>query len=181
MLANKTSYLNEDIDTHIKRLDAVLKSWKMKKKTVVGDGNCCFRAVAYSRVENHKRILDQNPSFFVNLGISNVASIIEVQLATKLREATVTVLEWQSNTEEYEGFLTASTVSQEAQAFLQSGHFNSDLGDTVLLALSNALSLPIIVFTSIPGHSIINIIPKSLKIAIPIHLAYLQHAWDGAL
>ena len=76
---------------------------------------------------------------------------------------------------EHEGFLTTSTAARESQLFLESGHFNSDLGDTILLALSNALGLPIIVFSSIQSHSVINIVPWHLKTAAPIHLAYLQH------
>ena len=51
----------------------------------------------------------------------------------------------------------------------------SDLGDTVLLALSNALGIPIIVFSSITNHSIINIMPRDLKTSVPVHLAYLQY------
>ena len=179
---NQYSQSVEDIETHVRRLDAMLTSWKMVKKPILGDGNCCFRSVACSLITNHKAILDQDPLFFGAIGINDIASISEIELSTKLREATVK--EWQSHSEEYEGFLTTSTVVEEAKLFFQSGHFNSDLGDTVLLALSNVLGLSIMVFSSIQSHSVINILPRKLKIAIPIHLAHLQYGqghYDVAL
>ena len=37
------------------------------------------------------------------------------------------------------------------------GHFSTDLGDTVTLAISNALGITVIVFSSIQRNSVINI------------------------
>ena len=66
-------------------------------------------------------------------------------------------------------------MEDEAQLFCSSGYFNSELGDTVLLTLSNVLGVSIIVFTSISGNSVINIIPQYSRIPVSIHLAYLQY------
>ena len=99
MLTNRTSLdANQDIDAHTQRLDAMLKSWNMVKKPIIGDGNCCFRSVACSLIANHKDILDEDPSFFYNLGINDITSLSEIQLAIKLRE--LTVQEWRSHTQE---------------------------------------------------------------------------------
>ena len=78
------------------------------------------------------------------MGVNDIEGISHGELGMKLQE--MVVREWQINSQHYEGFLTNSKVSIESQKFLQSGHYNSDLGDTVLLALSNALGIPIIGF-----------------------------------
>ena len=112
-------------------------------------------------------------TFFSNIGIGDVEHSSQAELAQKLRG--ITVQEWQNNCQEYKGFLTSSNVLQESQLFLSSSHFDSDLGDTVLLALSNALGISVIVFSSVCAHSVINIIPRQLRTNIPIHFAYLQY------
>ena len=33
----------EDITAHTQRLDDLLRSWRMFKKPIISDGNCCFR------------------------------------------------------------------------------------------------------------------------------------------
>jgi hypothetical protein len=171
-----------DMASHTQRLNDLLKSWKMIKKQIIGDGNCCFRAVAHSLMVNHTSLSNNIPTLFNSIGVSDIKTIPEREFAMKLRELAVS--EWQTNSQDYEGFLTNSSVQIESQMFLESGHFNSDLGDTILLALSNALGIPIIVFSSITDHCVINIMPRHVKTSIPVHLAYLQHGgghYDAAI
>ena len=97
-------------------------------------------------------------------------------LSKTLRE--LAVKEWRENEDEYQGFLVHSNVSEEAEHFLQCGYFEGELGDTMVLALSNALGLPIIVFSSIPNHRFISIFPRQVNISFPIYLAY-THCGPG--
>ena len=106
----------------------------------------------------------------------DIDKISETELAMKLRE--IAVKEWQTNAQDYQGFLASSSVEDEAELFLTSGHFNCALGDLVPLAISNAFGISIILFTSNQSHSVINVTPRQLKISVPIYLAYLQHG-DG--
>ena len=112
----------EDITAHTQRLDDLLRSWKMFKKPIIGDGNCCFRAVAFSLKSNHKSISNKIPTFFTSMGVNDIEGISHGELGMKLRE--MVVREWQTNSQHYEGFLTNSNVSIESQKFLQSGHYN---------------------------------------------------------
>ena len=167
---------------HNQHLNDVLTAWKMDRLPIIGDGNCCFSAVACSLVANYKSICENSSTFFSSIGIGDDEHSSQAELAQKLRG--ITVQEWQNNCQEYKGFLTSSNVLQESQLFLSSSHFDSDLGDTVLLALSNALGISVIVFSSVCAHSVINIMPRQLRTNIPIHLAYLQYGpghYDVAL
>ena len=170
---------NSNQVTHIEYLDDVLRSWQMVRS---GDGNCCFSAVAYSLIANQKELLKQDPNFFFKMGIQDIENTSQHELSMKLRE--ITVKEWQDNPQDYQGFLTNSTIMEESQLFQQSGHFDSALGDTVPLAVSNALGIPVIVFSSIQKYCVINITPRHLTTAVPILLAYLQHGvghYDAAI
>ncbi len=53
--------------------------------------------------------------------------------------------------------------------------FASDLGDTLVMALSNALSIPIIVLTSNPNVPFITFWPRTFAIFTPIILTYNQY------
>ena len=61
---------------------------------------------------------------------------------------------------------------EEAKKFLQPGIFNSDLGDTVLLSLSNALGIQFVVFTTMEYHPVVHIAPRCIKSGYTIYLAY---------
>ena len=85
---------------------------EMGRLSIVGDGNCCFCAVAYSLNMNHKSICESLPTFFSSIGIANAEHSSQTALAQKLRE--IALQEWQNNYEEYEGFLFTSNVMQES-------------------------------------------------------------------
>ena len=79
--AKSLSPCKEDqISVHNLCLDNALKSLKIVRKQIIGDGNCCFRAVASSLIANHKSILDQLPAFF---GIADVDNLSQTHFAMK--------------------------------------------------------------------------------------------------
>ena len=130
---------------HQQRLRSLVESWGFEMVSTEGDGNCCFSAVAFSLATQKQEINSHLPNLFTDVGIEIEADMADI--AYELR--TLAITEWMKHTEEYQGFLDEHhTVSQEAQKFLQQGHFHGPLGNTMVLALSNALGLPIIVFSS---------------------------------
>ena len=97
---------------HNQCLNDVLTAWKMSRLPIVGDGNCCFSAFAYSLIANYKSICENIPTFFSSIGIADAEHSFLTELVQNLRE--ITVQEWQNNCQEYEGFLTSSNVLQES-------------------------------------------------------------------
>ena len=56
--------------------------------------------------------------------------------------------EWTVSAHEYTSFLTESQLKKEAERLQRDGIFDEGLGDLVLTGISNALRVPIILFTS---------------------------------
>ncbi len=91
----------------------------------------------------------------------------------------VAVDEWMKNPKDYEKFLEAEhKVEEEAPRFLQQGHFLGPLGNTMVVAISNALGLPIIVFSSASHYPVISVTPRVCTVSIPLYIA-LNHAGPG--
>ena len=66
--------------------------------------------------------------------------------------------------------------------FLSSGFYHGELSDSMVMATSNALQLVITVFSSVPNHALINILPRSVSAPIPLFIAYNQYGaghYDG--
>ena len=170
-------------DDHLRnqqRLDNVLAAWGMVRHSIDGDGNCCFSSVAFSLINNSTLILESNPGYFSTIGLDAPDDI--QCLSTKLRQ--LTVLEWVHNHQEYEGFTPDVNVVEEAEKFLQDGFFHGELADTIVLALSNLLGVPLIIFSSSASHPVITITPRQLKIPVPLYLAYNQYGaghYDAAV
>ena len=162
-----------EVDEHArseKRLENVLTAWGMKGHCIEGDGNCCFSTVAFSLLTNVTYILQNSPGFFSNIGIKPSDTL--KSLSMQLRNLTVD--EWMQNPEDYEGFVPEVNIQQEAAKFLQSGYFYGELADTIVLALSNLLGLPFIIFSSSICQPVITITPRQLKAPIPMYLAFNQ-------
>ena len=145
------------------RLDSVLASWQMKQLHVIGDGNCCFSAVAQGLINLSSSV--QLDSFHQSL-TSSCLETVSKQLRC------IAVEEWTQHADYYSGFLIDCNVVEEAQKFLNPGTFNCDLGDTVLLSLANALSIQFIVFTTMEYHPVIHVSPGCIKSGCTIYLAY---------
>ena len=153
-----------------RQLEDLLKAWRMKRHYIEGDGNCNFSAVAFSLLTHSPFISQHSPQFFSNLGIDPSNDLKSVSM--KLRN--LTVAEWKCNQQDYKGFLPDVDIQEEAIKFMQSGYFFGKLADTIVLALSNLLGLPFIVFTSSIYQPVITITPRHLKIPIPVYLAFNQ-------
>ena len=164
-----------DRQKHEERLDNVILSWNFERLAVPRDGNCLLYAVAYNihfQIQNQNTQLQEMLSL---LGIEVIASSIAT-CAQALRK--VVVNEWLgTHSSDYQEFLTDMQLQQEASAFLQSGRFEGDLGDLVLLALSNGLKTPIMVFTSNSSSPVVLVTPTYSPITntVPIYIAFIQH------
>lgn len=82
--------------------------------------------------------------------------------------------EWLSNPSSYEPFLTSGQdYETEANLFLQDGHFASELGNSIALAASSGLCLPIVVFTPVLNFPLLPICPQDNALSNdPIYLVY---------
>lgn len=159
-----------------KHKDRLTKAWKFTFHPVIGDGNCLFAAIAFALITNEQALLQQVPTFFETRHLETNDQNI---LGTKLRE--LTVVEWKNNVDFYQKFLVTSNVVQEADKYLRSGVYCGELGDTMVLALSNALQLVII---AIKDHPIINISPQEIAASTPIFIAFNQYGpghYDGLI
>ena len=148
----------------VDELDDCIASWNMKRVSVAGDGNCCFVAAA------HGRISTKFPTPLKDIHPQLTLHCVQT-LSRELRQ--IVVREWQQNAEYYSGFLVECDILQEAEKFLQTTFFNSDLGDTVLLALANALNIQFVVFTTPECHHLVHITPRVVKCGTsPVYLTY---------
>ena len=87
----------------------------------------------------------------------------------------MTVQEWLANAQDYQGFLSESAFEDEAPKFLSDGFYHGELANAMILAISNALEIPVIVYSSALHHPFVYISPRSLKVTYPLHVAFLQY------
>ena len=74
---------------------------------------------------------------------------------------------------------TTDLYESEAEKFLESGHYDSELGNCVPLAMSNILQIPLVIFTSMENYPITQVIPRTRVLSeVPIYLAY-SHSDSG--
>ena len=166
---------------HQKRLNDIVNSCKLKLHPVSGDGNCLFSAVAFSLIKNRQSLLQHDPNFFA-LKCLETDNISELKMT--LRK--LIVEEWKNNEHFYQGFLTSesTSVAEEAEKFLQCGYYHSELGDTMVTGLANALELVIVVFSSINNYPIMNIVPRHIYAPVSLFIAFNQFGaghYDGLL
>ena len=157
-----------EYEQHQKHLTDIVESWGFQLHSVPGDGNCCFSALAFTIHAQRQDIELRLPQLIVDLSIASIDDI-----AYQLRR--IAVDEWTKNVDEYQHFLDGEhTVTEEAPMFLQQGHFFGPLGNTMVLAISNALGLPIIIFSSASHYPIINIAPRVCRASLPLYVAFNQ-------
>ena len=78
-----------------------------------------------------------------------------------------------SNRPYYESFIgDNSNIEYDAKKFLDPTYFQGNLGDTMVLAMYNVLCIPIIIFSTIPNHSLIPIMPQKTLCDSLILVAY---------
>ena len=98
-------------------------------------------------------------------------------MSHKLRE--LIVHEWISHPEDYQPFLgVGQLLDHEASLFLNDGHFASELGNCMALAMANLLNLPIVVITQMESMSVVPVTPRETLQCLPIFVAF-DHAGVG--
>jgi hypothetical protein len=158
-------------EDHKRRLQCVVNSCGYKLCDVSPDGNCCFTAFSFGLLTQQDVITSKMPSFFneKQLPLHCGQEVLGRVLRKKV------VQEWLLNPQDYQGFLTSSTVEEEAPKFLQEGFYHGDLANTMVLAVSNSLGIPVVVFSSALHHPVIFITPRAIQVSVPILLAFTQY------
>lgn len=155
----------QESEVHKERLKNNITAWNFDLVPVQPDGNCFFTSIALSLIQDInkcKSILDS-----INVDVNGPITV----LSSKLRE--VIVQEWLGpNRSDYEGFLIdQDKYEHEVLKFLQDGHYNSDLGNTMPLAMASALNVSIVLLTSIPSSPVFFVSPPTNSNLV-LHLAF---------
>ena len=103
-------------------------------------------------------------------------------VAIRLRQLAVN--EWLENSASYQEFMMDNDIKLEAPKFLSSGFYHSDLADTMVLSLANALEATITVFSSVECHPLFCVTPRKQITSTPIMIAFTQFGsghYDGVL
>lgn len=149
---------NSKFNSH--ELNAVLKAHGFERVPIAKDGNCLFASasLALTQLLNSDGCSVELRKHLCSIGICNDKSLPE--LIETLRKLVVEEFIC-SNVEEYSSFLLTSerlAYEETAKKFLQDGFFDCELGNAVILALSNILrSSIIVVFTSLENYPVITI------------------------
>jgi len=155
-------------------LDNVLANYNMARIGSAPNGNCFFLSVAHAlknSIISNKSTSNDVIKHLDALGLINSSDINGI--CARLRE--LIVEEWLANSASYSPFLTGSqTFEDEAKAFLIDGHFATDLGNSMPLAMANVLGLPIVVFTQMENLPVLPISPRECIQCMPIFLAFDQ-------
>ena len=78
------------------------------------------------------------------------------------------------NASEYQGFIPSEySVEAEATKFKET-YFFGPLANTMIKAISNAFSLPIIVFSSALHYPVVYTTPRVCHVSIPLYVAFNQ-------
>ena len=165
------------LDGALQQLHSVLSSWKFTRVPVPGDGNCLFMAVGLAilqRIQTTDQFLTQR---LLTLGLP-MEQMHDVNRIVELLRICM-VKEWIDNTDYYQGFVTAD-ITAVAHQYLASGQFTGDMGDLMVLTLSNVLQTPITIFTSITNMPVICITPtmQVAGTAQPLFLTFI-HSGPG--
>ena len=160
-------------DTQGDQMESLLASWNLQRVTIPGDGNCLFTSVAFSLVQRIQGGDTVTRDRLLTLGVPE-AHIKDVSYIGKLLRVRM-VDEWNANHDYYQGFVT-SDITTLADDYLQSGCFSGNVGDLMVLTISNVLLMPITIFTSIPNMPVLCIMPTTeiTGTVQPILLAYTQ-------
>lgn len=162
---------DKDVIEHDRKIDNILSSWTMTRERVARDGDCFFRSIARNlcRMRDYGELTEEAISHFKEI---EILSMCEEELTAKLRM--LTVKEWQGNRRvHYEHFLTKDHYDTEVEKFKVSGYFTGELGNLMVLAMSNLLKLPVVVFSSLENYPVIPVLPESqLKGNRPLYVSF---------
>lgn len=158
---------------HEKRLDNIIEGLNGKRIPIMGDGNCCFAATALAikNICHHKNDSSVHCHFASKIG--DIDNLTHLELGSILRLSVID--EWTSHAEYYQNFLTTSVLNEQVDLFQEDGFFQSELGNTTILALANFLETSIIVVASIANMPYIRVDPRNVSLSSPLFVAYNQH------
>ena len=155
-------------------LDNVLANYNMVRIGSAPNGNCFFLSVAHAlknSIISNKSTSSDVIKHLDALGLINNGDINGI--CAGLRKFIVE--EWLAHSASYSPFLTGSqTFGDEAKAFLVDGHFATDLGNSMPLAMANVLCLPIVVFAQMENLPVLPISPRDCIQCMPIFVAFDQ-------
>ena len=129
-----------------KKLDEIVSNYGFERVSVPGDGDCCFTSVSLGL----DQLLQGNDALIQHLESLQVHRNQDLSARNIILRGLV-VAEWLGdNSQEYTAILAGSeksTFEETARTFLEPGVFDCELGNIVLLSLTNVLKLPIVVFS----------------------------------
>lgn len=161
------------------RLTSILNAFGFEQLSMPGDGDCFLHCISFSLSSLLTRDNSNLATYLKSIGIS-----IEIPDKDKINVLRRLIVQefMGPNRHVYEPFLITSTTDSydaEAQKFLESGHYDSELGNCVPLAMSNILQVPLVIFTSMENYPITHVIPRTRVLSeVPIYLAF-SHSDSG--
>ena len=173
----------QDVCSNSNKVDELLKAHGLQRLPVEKDGNCLFSSVFFyisQILATSDCGLNNLRGHLNSIGISRDNDAQEV-IAT-LRKLVVEEF-LGNNLHEYSSFLSSkehSSYEEIANNFLHDGFFDCELGNAVILALSNVLHVSFVIFTSFENFPVITIVPRcdTLSEAVPGYLVY-EHVGAG--
>lgn len=161
------------------RLTSILNAFGCQQLPMPADGDCFLHCMSISLSSFLTGENSNLTSYLISIGISvEMPNEDKIHLLRRL-----IVQEFMGpNRHVYESFMITSTTDSyesEAQKFLESGHYDSELGNCVPLTMSNILQIPLVIFTSMENYPITQVIPRTRVLSeVPIYLAY-SHSDSG--
>ena len=154
LFSSLARYSRPDAEECDERLTSVLNAFAFQQLPMPGDGDCFLHCISttlryfLTRGQENSKLITYLKSIGINTEMSNVDKI------NVLRQLIVQEFTG-PNRHLYEPFMITSNTNsydEEAQKFLQPGHYDSELGNCVPLAMSNILQMPLVIFTSMENY-----------------------------
>ena len=160
---------NTEVSTDLRQ---TLFAYGLRLQPVKGDGNCFFTSIAYNMLSD-LRVWDH----CLSLAGTSTSEITVERLSGLLRKVYVIELLGERRAQ-YESFFPHSSFDYEMEAnrFHQDGYFNSELGDTMPLALATALQFPLIIFPSPSNTPVMYVTPDLVTTEAT---AFVVHTCSG--
>ena len=153
LFSTRASYFRPDAEECDERLTSVLNAFEFQQLPMPGDGDCFLHCISITlrsfltRTQDNSNLITHLKSIGINTEMSNEDKI------NVLRQLIVQEFTG-PNRHLYEPFMITSTTDSydtEAQKFLQPGHYDSELGNCVPLAMSNILQIPLVILFYVDG------------------------------
>lgn len=164
-----------NFDANASKINLVVSGLGFEILPVPKDGDCLFTSVLLQLEQllphaDNKELTDH----------LQMLGLTEKTLPEKVKVLRAKLVdEWLSNKDEYQKFLVDTELEEKAAEFRNNGVFTGELGNMMLLGVSNVLRMPVTVFTAMEHFAIIPVSPRSKPlIGTPIYLSF-NHAGPG--